>query len=84
VHGAATTAHRFLAVAALPVREFPGIYCSFGGQTALNVGVELKDEFAGLGVQVRPLPLPPAFPCAAKVETRLTPTVAYWVGALVR
>jgi carbamoyl-phosphate synthase / aspartate carbamoyltransferase len=34
----------------------PGIYCSFGGQTALNVGVQLKDEFAGLGVQVRTSP----------------------------
>ncbi|KAJ2862512.1 Carbamoyl-phosphate synthase [Coemansia erecta] len=29
-----------------------GIYCTFGGQTALNIGVKLKDEFAGLGVQV--------------------------------
>lgn len=29
-----------------------GIYCTFGGQTALNVGVQLKDEFASLGVQV--------------------------------
>ena len=29
-----------------------GIYVTFGGQTALNVGIALKDEFAGLGVQV--------------------------------
>ncbi|KAJ1732600.1 Carbamoyl-phosphate synthase, partial [Coemansia biformis] len=29
-----------------------GIYCTFGGQTALNIGVQLRDEFAGLGVQV--------------------------------
>ncbi|KAJ1772283.1 Carbamoyl-phosphate synthase, partial [Coemansia sp. RSA 1843] len=29
-----------------------GIYCTFGGQTALNIGVKLKDEFAELGVQV--------------------------------
>ncbi|KAH9984927.1 carbamoyl-phosphate synth [Russula vinacea] len=26
-----------------------GIYVTFGGQTALNVGIKLKDEFAGLG-----------------------------------
>ncbi|KAJ2423078.1 Carbamoyl-phosphate synthase, partial [Coemansia sp. RSA 2531] len=29
-----------------------GIYCTFGGQTALNIGVKLRDEFEGLGVQV--------------------------------
>ncbi|KAJ2709165.1 Carbamoyl-phosphate synthase, partial [Coemansia spiralis] len=29
-----------------------GIYCTFGGQTALNIGVQLRDEFADLGVQV--------------------------------
>ncbi|RKO86636.1 carbamoyl-phosphate synthase L chain, ATP binding domain-containing protein [Blyttiomyces helicus] len=29
-----------------------GIYCTFGGQTALNVGVKLKDEFEALGVKV--------------------------------
>ncbi|KAI9152608.1 Carbamoyl-phosphate synthase [Blastocladiella emersonii ATCC 22665] len=29
-----------------------GIYVTFGGQTALNVGVQMKHEFAGLGVQV--------------------------------
>ena len=28
------------------------IYCTFGGQTALNVGIKLKDEFASLGVTV--------------------------------
>ncbi|KAI8075004.1 hypothetical protein BC940DRAFT_229852 [Gongronella butleri] len=29
-----------------------GIYVTFGGQTALNVGVKLKDEFESLGVKV--------------------------------
>ncbi|KAI8580347.1 hypothetical protein K450DRAFT_238087 [Umbelopsis ramanniana AG] len=29
-----------------------GIYVTFGGQTALNVGIKLKDEFEGLGVKV--------------------------------
>lgn len=29
-----------------------GIYCTFGGQTALNVGLQMKHEFASLGVQV--------------------------------
>ncbi|KAJ3312934.1 hypothetical protein HDV04_002591 [Boothiomyces sp. JEL0838] len=29
-----------------------GIYVTFGGQTALNVGVQLKDEFKSLGVEV--------------------------------
>lgn len=29
-----------------------GIYVTFGGQTALNVGIALKDEFESLGVQV--------------------------------
>ncbi|PVU92770.1 hypothetical protein BB559_003596 [Furculomyces boomerangus] len=29
-----------------------GIYCTFGGQTALNIGVQLCDEFEQLGVQV--------------------------------
>ena len=28
-----------------------GIYCTFGGQTALNVGIKIKDELAGLGVR---------------------------------
>ncbi|TFK51491.1 carbamoyl-phosphate synth [Heliocybe sulcata] len=34
-----------------------GIYCTFGGQTALNVGIKLKDEFAGLGVKVLGTPI---------------------------
>lgn len=34
-----------------------GIYCTFGGQTALNVGVKLKNEFAGLGVTVLGTPI---------------------------
>ncbi|KAI8803425.1 hypothetical protein BJ742DRAFT_863549 [Cladochytrium replicatum] len=34
-----------------------GIYCTFGGQTALNVGVKLKDEFAALGVKVLGTPI---------------------------
>ncbi|KAJ3298328.1 hypothetical protein HK104_010904 [Borealophlyctis nickersoniae] len=34
-----------------------GIYCTFGGQTALNVGVKLKNEFAGLGVKVLGTPI---------------------------
>jgi carbamoyl-phosphate synthase/aspartate carbamoyltransferase len=29
-----------------------GIYVTFGGQTALNVGIKLKDEFEELGVKV--------------------------------
>ncbi|OZJ02541.1 Protein pyrABCN [Bifiguratus adelaidae] len=29
-----------------------GIYVTFGGQTALNVGIKLKDEFESLGVKV--------------------------------
>lgn len=29
-----------------------GVYCTFGGQTALSVGIALKDEFESLGVQV--------------------------------
>lgn len=29
-----------------------GIYVTFGGQTALNVGIALKDEFESLGVRV--------------------------------
>ncbi|KAG0253856.1 hypothetical protein BG011_006118, partial [Mortierella polycephala] len=33
------------------LREKPdGIYVTFGGQTALSVGIKMKDEFAGLGV----------------------------------
>ena len=34
-----------------------GIYVTFGGQTALNVGIKLKDEFAGLGVRVLGTPI---------------------------
>ncbi|KZT01847.1 carbamoyl-phosphate synthase [Laetiporus sulphureus 93-53] len=34
-----------------------GIYVTFGGQTALNVGVKLKDEFAALGVKVLGTPI---------------------------
>ncbi|KAG6819808.1 hypothetical protein H0H93_008458 [Arthromyces matolae] len=34
-----------------------GIYVTFGGQTALNVGIKLKDEFAELGVQVLGTPI---------------------------
>ncbi|TPX55549.1 hypothetical protein PhCBS80983_g05229 [Powellomyces hirtus] len=34
-----------------------GIYCTFGGQTALNVGVKLKEEFEGLNVKVLGTPI---------------------------
>jgi carbamoyl-phosphate synthase/aspartate carbamoyltransferase len=34
-----------------------GIYVSFGGQTALNVGVKMKDEFEELGVRVLGTPI---------------------------
>jgi len=40
-----------------------GIYVSFGGQTALNCGIQLKDEFEELGVKVRQTPL--SFKCPA-------------------
>jgi carbamoyl-phosphate synthase/aspartate carbamoyltransferase len=33
------------------------IYVTFGGQTALNVGVQLRDEFEGLGVRVLGTPI---------------------------
>lgn len=33
------------------------IYCTFGGQTALQVGIQLKDEFQGLGVRVLGTPI---------------------------
>jgi carbamoyl-phosphate synthase/aspartate carbamoyltransferase len=33
------------------------IYCTFGGQTALKVGIELKDEFEALGVKVLGTPI---------------------------
>ena len=34
-----------------------GIYVTFGGQTALNVGIKLNDEFEQLGVQVLGTPI---------------------------
>lgn len=34
-----------------------GIYVTFGGQTALSVGIELKDEFESLGVKVLGTPV---------------------------
>jgi carbamoyl-phosphate synthase/aspartate carbamoyltransferase len=34
-----------------------GIYCTFGGQTALGVGIKLKDEFEALGVKVLGTPI---------------------------
>lgn len=34
-----------------------GIYVTFGGQTALNIGAAMKDEFAELGVRVLGTPL---------------------------
>jgi len=34
-----------------------GIYCIFGGQTALSVGIALADEFEGLGVKVLGTPI---------------------------
>lgn len=34
-----------------------GIYVTFGGQTALNVGIKLKDEFPKLGVKVLGTPI---------------------------
>ncbi|CAN8102284.1 unnamed protein product [Discula destructiva] len=33
------------------------IYCTFGGQTALSVGIQLKDEFEELGVKVLGTPI---------------------------
>jgi carbamoyl-phosphate synthase / aspartate carbamoyltransferase len=33
------------------------IYCTFGGQTALQVGIALKDEFEALGVKVLGTPI---------------------------
>src|SRR5271168_4268658 len=33
------------------------IYCTFGGQTALQVGIQLNDEFEELGVQVLGTPI---------------------------
>jgi carbamoyl-phosphate synthase/aspartate carbamoyltransferase len=34
-----------------------GIYVTFGGQTALQVGIQLKDEFEGFGVKVLGTPI---------------------------
>lgn len=34
-----------------------GIYCTFGGQTALSVGIAMKDEFEKLGVKVLGTPI---------------------------
>ena len=34
-----------------------GIYCTFGGQTALQVGIQLKNEFEALGVKVLGTPI---------------------------
>ncbi len=34
-----------------------GIYVTFGGQTALNVGIKLRDEFESLGVRVLGTPI---------------------------
>lgn len=40
------------------IKERPeGIYCTFGGQTALSVGIALKDEFEKLGVKVLGTPI---------------------------
>jgi carbamoyl-phosphate synthase/aspartate carbamoyltransferase len=40
------------------IRERPdAIYVTFGGQTALKVGIELKDEFEELGVKVLGTPI---------------------------
>ncbi|KAI9826041.1 MAG: hypothetical protein M1832_000490 [Thelocarpon impressellum] len=40
------------------IHERPdAIYVTFGGQTALQVGIQLKDEFAALGVQVLGTPI---------------------------
>lgn len=53
----------FLPVTADSVRKIikherpDAIYVTFGGQTALQVGIELKDEFAGLGVRVLGTPI---------------------------
>lgn len=53
----------FLPVTADSVRKIikherpDAIYVTFGGQTALQVGIELKNEFAGLGVTVLGTPI---------------------------
>lgn len=53
----------FLPVTADSVRKIiqheqpDAIYVTFGGQTALQVGIEMKDEFASLGVRVLGTPI---------------------------
>ncbi|KAG8527659.1 uncharacterized protein KY384_007812 [Bacidia gigantensis] len=53
----------FLPVTADSVRKIikherpDAIYVTFGGQTALQVGIQLRDELAGLGVQVLGTPI---------------------------
>ncbi|RKP39607.1 hypothetical protein BJ085DRAFT_17869 [Dimargaris cristalligena] len=53
----------FLPVTADSVRKViqhekpDGIYVTFGGQTALNVGIQMKDEFDSLGVTVLGTPI---------------------------
>ena len=53
----------FLPVTADSVRKIikherpDAIYVTFGGQTALQVGIQMKDEFAGLGVRVLGTPI---------------------------
>ncbi|GAA5980116.1 hypothetical protein JCM10908_001541 [Rhodotorula pacifica] len=53
----------FLPVTADSVRKIieherpDGIYVTFGGQTALQVGIQLKDEFEGMGVKVLGTPI---------------------------
>ncbi|BGP52977.1 hypothetical protein JCM8202_004061 [Rhodotorula sphaerocarpa] len=53
----------FLPVTADSVRKVieherpDGIYVTFGGQTALQVGIQLKDEFEGMGVKVLGTPI---------------------------
>ena len=53
----------FLPVSADSVRKIihherpDAIYVTFGGQTALQVGIQLKDEFANLGVRVLGTPI---------------------------
>ncbi len=34
-----------------------GIYCTFGGQTALNVGIKIKDELPKMGVKILGTPI---------------------------
>ncbi|KAJ3328049.1 hypothetical protein HDU76_010674 [Blyttiomyces sp. JEL0837] len=66
-----------------------GIYCTFGGQTALNVGVKLKDEFEGLGVKVLGTPIKTieitedqAVEAAKRIGYPLIVRAAYALGGL--